>query len=82
MGYPVVTAGVLLATRGGGTLVGMIAVGRLMQLCEARTLIFVGVLMIAATLYETIGFTEQTSAQTVVVLGMVQGLGLGHGVAP
>jgi MFS transporter, DHA2 family, multidrug resistance protein len=77
MGYPVVTAGMLLATRGIGTLVGMIAVGRLMQICEARTLIFAGVLMISVTLYETTGFTEQTSAWTVATLGVVQGLGLG-----
>jgi len=77
MGYPVVTAGVLLATRGGGTLVAMIAVGRLMRIIEARTLIFVGVAMIAITLYHTIGFTEQTSAQTIITLGVVQGLGLG-----
>jgi DHA2 family multidrug resistance protein len=77
MGYPVVTAGILLATRGVGTLVGMIAVGRLMRVCEARTLIFAGVLMIAVTLYETTGFTEQTSASTITILGMVQGLGLG-----
>jgi MFS transporter, DHA2 family, multidrug resistance protein len=73
----VVTAGMLLATRGIGTLVGMIAVGRLMQVCEARTLIFVGVLMITVTLYETIGFTEQTTAWTIIILGVVQGLGLG-----
>ena len=77
MGYPIVTAGILLATRGVGTLVGMIAVGRLMRICEARTLIFAGVLMIAVTLYETTGFTEQTSASTITILGMVQGLGLG-----
>jgi DHA2 family multidrug resistance protein len=33
--------------------------------------------MIAITLYETTGFTEQTSASTITILGMVQGLGLG-----
>ena len=77
MGYPVVTAGMLLATRGAGTLIGMMAVGRLMRIVEARTLIFIGVLMITVTLYETTGFTEQTSAQTIIILGVIQGLGLG-----
>jgi MFS transporter, DHA2 family, multidrug resistance protein len=77
MNYPVVTAGELLATRGLGTLAGMIAVGRLMRVVEARTLIFIGTALIAVTLYETIGYTEQTSAYTVVTVGMLQGLGLG-----
>jgi DHA2 family multidrug resistance protein len=77
MGYPIVAAGMLLATRGVGTLVGMIAVGRLMKYCEARTLILIGTAMIASSLYTMIGFTEQTSAQTVTVAGIVQGCGLG-----
>jgi DHA2 family multidrug resistance protein len=77
MGYPIVTAGMLLATRGIGTLIGMIAVGRLMRICEARTLIFVGVALIAFTLSEMTGFTEQTGARTIVILGIIQGFGLG-----
>jgi DHA2 family multidrug resistance protein len=48
-----------------------------MRICEARTLIFAGVLMITVTLYQTTGFTEQTSGFTVATLGVVQGLGLG-----
>ena len=77
MGYPIVAAGMLLATRGVGTLVGMIAVGRLMKILEARTLIFIGTGLIAFSLHAMIGFTEQTSAHTVTVMGMVQGFGLG-----
>src|SRR6202035_4453444 len=39
IGYPIITAGVLLASRGCGTFVAMMLVGRLMRYIEARTLI-------------------------------------------
>ena len=38
IGYPIITAGVLLASRGCGTFVAMMLVGRLMRHIEARTL--------------------------------------------
>ena len=77
LGYPILTAGFLLGSRGVGTLIAMIAVGRLMKILEARTLIFVGLAVSAATLYVMIGFTLDTSAQTIVVTGVIQGMGLG-----
>ncbi len=42
IGYPIITAGVLLASRGCGTFVAMMLVGRTMRYVEARTLIFSG----------------------------------------
>ena len=42
IGYPIITAGVLLASRGCGTFVAMMLVGRLMRYIEARTLIIAG----------------------------------------
>ena len=42
IGYPIITAGLLLATRGCGTFVAMMLVGRLMRYIEARTLIISG----------------------------------------
>ena len=39
IGYPIITAGLLLATRGCGTFVAMMLVGRFMKYIEARTLI-------------------------------------------
>src|ERR1035438_6671703 len=42
VGYPLITAGLLLATRGSGTFVAMMVVGRLMRYFEARTLIIAG----------------------------------------
>src|SRR6201985_3181362 len=42
LGYPYITAGLLLATRGCGTFVAMMLVGRIMRTIEARTLIISG----------------------------------------
>jgi DHA2 family multidrug resistance protein len=77
LGYPIMTAGFLLGARGVGTLFSMMLVGRLMKFVEARTLVFVGLAISAATLYEMINFTTDTSATTIVVLGVIQGSGLG-----
>src|SRR5262245_50347017 len=77
IGYPIMTAGMLLAARGVGTLVGMMAVGRLMKLVEARWLILSGLVLTAYTLHGMVGFTNDTSAKTIIILSVVQGLGLG-----
>ncbi len=42
IGYPIITAGLLLASRGFGTFVAMMLVGRMMRYIEARTLIISG----------------------------------------
>src|SRR4051812_44070202 len=77
LGYPIMTAGFLLGARGVGTLFSMMLVGRLMKLVEARTLVGVGLAISAVTLYQMINFTTDTSATTIVVLGVIQGSGLG-----
>jgi MFS transporter, DHA2 family, multidrug resistance protein len=77
LGYPVMSAGLMLAARGIGTLVGMLAVGKLLQIIEARTLIFVGMILTAATMYELVYFTNMTPASTIVLVTVIQGLGLG-----
>ena len=50
IGYPILTAGLLLATRGLGTFVAMMLVGRVMKYIEARTLIASGMLLMSASL--------------------------------
>ena len=77
IGYPILTAGLLLAARGIGTLVAMIVVGRLLALIEARYLVFAGLVLASFTLYQMVGFTDQTSSQTIVVGSVTQGFGLG-----
>ena len=63
LGYPILTAGMLLGSRGVGTLFAMLAVGRLMKFVEPRYLVLAGLLLTAVTLYEMIGFTADTSTQ-------------------
>jgi MFS transporter, DHA2 family, multidrug resistance protein len=77
IGYPILTTGVLLAARGVGTLIAMIMVGRLMKTIQPRYLVLVGLVLAAVTLYQMVGFTDQTSSQTIVVAGIVQGFGIG-----
>jgi MFS transporter, DHA2 family, multidrug resistance protein len=77
IGYPIITAGVLLASRGCGTFVAMMLVGRMMRFFEARTLIVSGLLLTAFSLFEMTGWTDQTGASEIVTLSIVQGFGFG-----
>jgi DHA2 family multidrug resistance protein len=77
LGYPILTAGFLLASRGVGTLVSMMLVGRLMKIVAARYLVLVGMLLASFTLGQMVDFTDQTSAHTIVVASVLQGFGLG-----
>src|SRR3974390_2432998 len=60
IGYPIIPAGVLLASRGCGTFVAMMMVGRLMRYIEARTLIISGLLLTATSLFYMTGWTHPT----------------------
>ncbi len=77
VGYPILTAGVLLASRGVGTLIAMIIVGRLLRVVEARYLVLVGLALATYTLAQMVGFTDQTSSHTIVQASIIQGFGLG-----
>jgi len=77
MGYPIITAGVLLASRGCGTFVAMMLVGRMMRFFEARTLIITGLGLTALSLFYMTGWTDQTGAREIVILSIIQGFGFG-----
>jgi DHA2 family multidrug resistance protein len=77
IGYPIITAGLLLATRGCGTFVAMMLVGRMMKYIEARTLIVSGLSLMAGSLFFMTGWTDQTGVPEIIVLSIVQGFGLG-----
>ena len=77
VGYPVITAGLLLASRGFGTLVAMMLVGRLMRYFEARTLITCGLSLTALSLFIMTGWTDQTGAREIVTWSIIQGFGFG-----
>src|SRR4029079_5540126 len=76
-GYPIVTAGLLLACRGCGTFVAMMLVGRLMRHIEARTLIIAGLSLTCLSLFYMTGWTDQTGVPEIVTLSIVQGFGFG-----
>jgi DHA2 family multidrug resistance protein len=77
MGYPIITAGVLLASRGCGTFVAMMIVGRLMRVIESRTLIISGLSLTALSLYWMTGWTDQTQAEQIIIISVIQGFGFG-----
>jgi DHA2 family multidrug resistance protein len=82
MGYPVVTAGLVLAPRGMGTMVAMMIVGRLINRVDPRILLASGLLMTAAVLWEMTGFTPDVSEWTLIRTGILQGMGLGFMFVP
>ncbi|MPZ59322.1 MAG: DHA2 family efflux MFS transporter permease subunit [Rhizobiales bacterium] len=77
MGYPVLTAGWMLGSRGIGTLITMLFVGRLLRTIEARWLVLTGLTITAVTIGQMIGFTNDTSARTIITVTVIQGMGLG-----
>ena len=77
IGYPIITAGLLLATRGSGTFVAMMLVGRLMRYIEARTLIVTGLSLTGLSLFYMTGWTDQTGVPEIVTISILQGFGFG-----
>ncbi|HTB00712.1 MAG TPA: MDR family MFS transporter [Bradyrhizobium sp.] len=77
IGYPIISAGLLLASRGCGTFVAMMLVGRMLRYIEARTLIVAGLGLTALSLFYMTGWTDQTSGSEIVSVTIVQGFGFG-----
>ncbi len=77
MNYPVLTAGLVLAPRGVGTMVAMMIVGRIINRVDSRHLLLAGLLLTAAVLWEMTFFTPDVSQWTLIRTGVLQGMGLG-----
>lgn len=82
MGYPVVTAGIVMGPRGVGTMVCMFIVGRLIGKVDTRLLLLVGLLLTAWAMYAMTGWTPAVSQWTIAVTGFIQGAGLGFLFVP
>lgn len=82
VGYPVATTGLVLAPRGVGTMISMMAMGRLVYRIDPRILLLIGFGLISFTLWEMSRFTDQVSQFTLIWTGFVQGLGLGFVFVP
>jgi MFS transporter, DHA2 family, multidrug resistance protein len=77
LGFPIQTAGLLLGTRGVGTLLTMVMAPRLMKLFSTRTLILFGLLFTGGTLYYMTGFSLDVTQRMIVITNIIQGVGLG-----
>lgn len=80
--YPVLTAGLVMAPRGIGTMIAMMIVGRVITRIDPRLLFAFGLVLIAFTLWEMTYFTTDVSQATIIRTGIVQGLGLGFVFVP
>lgn len=76
-GYPVATAGLLMAPRGFGTMLAMMVAGRLTSRMDPRLLMFAGLMAIAWSLYEMTGWTPDVTRSELISNSLVQGAGLG-----
>ncbi|CAN5288185.1 DHA2 family efflux MFS transporter permease subunit [soil metagenome] len=82
MNYPVLTAGIVLAPRGVGTMIAMLIVGRLTNRADPRLLFTIGLLFIAFTLWEMMYYTPDVSEGALIRTGIIQGFGLGFVFVP
>ncbi len=82
MGYPVVTAGIVMGPRGVGTMMSMLIVGRLVGRIDTRILLGIGLALTAWSFYVMTGWTPDVSEETIIAVGMAQGAGLGFLFVP
>lgn len=76
-GYPVMTVGMVMAPRGVGTMITMMAAGKLVRVVDPRKLVVAGLGLTSLSLYIMTGFGPQMDATPIIVSGLVQGFGLG-----
>src|SRR5882757_1709060 len=82
MNYPVVTAGIVMGPRGIGTMAAMLVVGRLTGQLDTRLLLGVGLGLTAWAFYQMTGWTPDVSQAEIVIVGLIQGAGLGFLFVP
>jgi DHA2 family multidrug resistance protein len=76
-GYPVASAGLLMAPRGIGTMVAMVITGRLGMRVDQRRLMFVGLSVLGWTLHDMSTWTPDIPAAHLVMVLIVQGFAMG-----
>jgi DHA2 family multidrug resistance protein len=82
LGYPVMTAGLLTAPRGLGTLTAMLILGRLMRVLDPRSIIALGLAITAVSLWQMCHFHIGMDQSLVAWSGYVQGIGMGLAYVP
>jgi DHA2 family multidrug resistance protein len=79
---PVVTAGLVMAPRGAGTLLAMQVAGRLTNRMDPCHMIFLGYVMLGLSCYMQEGWTPDESQAGVITALTIQGAGLGFVFVP
>jgi DHA2 family multidrug resistance protein len=82
MNYPIVSAGMVMGPRGIGTMAAMLVVGKLMGPVDTRLLLGAGLGLTAWSFYAMTGWTPDVSQMTIIVVGVIQGIGLGFLFVP
>jgi DHA2 family multidrug resistance protein len=81
-GYPVETAGLVMAPRGLGTMAAMLIAGRLSNKVDPRLLMAFGIVVLSWSLHRMTDWTPDVSETTMVVNTVLQGAGLGFVFIP
>jgi MFS transporter, DHA2 family, multidrug resistance protein len=71
-----------MAPRGVGTLISMILVARIIGKVDTRLIIFCGLALTAASLWQMTGFSLSMDMDLLVISGALQGVGLGFVFTP
>ncbi|MDA5194056.1 DHA2 family efflux MFS transporter permease subunit [Govanella unica] len=77
MGYPTMTAGLVMAPRGIGTMLIMLLLGRILDRVDVRWGVLGSALLISWSLYDMTKFSLGMDEWPVVFSGFIQGLGIG-----
>ena len=81
-GYPVATAGLILAPRGLGTMAAMMIAGRLASRTDPRWIMALGIFLLSFSLWQQLGWTPDVGRWTVIYNTVLQGAGLGFVFIP
>ena len=81
-GYPVRTAGLVMAPRGLGTMAAMLVAGRLANRVDPRKLMALGIALLTWSLWRMTEWTPDVDSWTIITIIVVQGAGLGFVFIP
>ncbi len=81
-GYPVATAGLVMAPRGAGTMAAMMISGKLSSRVDPRHLMFFGVVLLVGSMWDMTTWTPDVSPAHIITAIVVQGAGLGFVFTP
>jgi DHA2 family multidrug resistance protein len=82
LGYPVITTGLVTASRGVGSLISMYAVGQMIGRVDTRLLVALGIVMFAVSFQLMSQFSLGMNSDLIEISGFIQGMGVGFAFMP